>query len=628
MAVFRNIRLSFKMALGFSILLAFLVLVGAVASWTMRQNAATARAMVIQDTPALQITNQLSDAYAAFWLNVRSYALSGNPTYSDQATQAEGDFRAILNKGIRLAAANSEMKSFADRLAQINDSLGDVDEGIQETRQAWDMLGNGKSPRKGGVQLSQALISMAQAEQKTPTGSESAKTLLKMALTVGDVRAFTLHAQMEHDMQAFADADRALAQVALQLENLKPSLAEPDAAKQLESTQSTLQHYWHANTEIVVGLIALDTASDHRSKACQAMESEIDALAQDARQRAADRADTMSVSLAAATSGIVGGTACALLAGILLAVVMTRNIVKPINRAIASLEASAGQTSAAAMQVASSSQSLAQGASEQAASLQETGASLEEMSAMARKNAENAQLATRLSGETKTTADIGDQAMSRMAAAINGIEKAATETAKIVRTIDEIAFQTNLLALNAAVEAARAGEAGKGFAVVADEVRNLAMRSAEAAKNTSSLIDQSMNSAKSGVSIAHEVGKALSDIQGSVVKVNDLIAQIAHAGKEQNDGIGQVNESVHQMDRVTQCNAASAEESAAAAEQLTSQSLQLRSVVTELVRLISGGREADSMQENSQASRGSLRNPTNKSAAETDPDFSDFNVAR
>jgi methyl-accepting chemotaxis protein len=299
-------------------------------------------------------------------------------------------------------------------------------------------------------------------------------------------------------------------------------------------------------------------------------------------------AGTTHDSLTLASQTVLIGLAAAIVLGVTLAVVITRSITKPINRIINALTVGSAQTSSAAYQVSSSSQTLAQGASEQAASLEETSASLEEMSGMTGKNADSARQATAISAETKAAADQGNSAMAKMSDAIDGIEKAALETAKIVKTIDEIAFQTNLLALNAAVEAARAGESGKGFAVVAEEVRNLAIRSAEAAKTTSSLIEGSVAKAKNGVLITQEVGNCLIGIQSSVAKVNSLISEIAAASVEQSQGIGQVNQAVQQMDKVTQGNAAASEESAAAAEQLSSQSEQLASLVDDLTLLITG----------------------------------------
>lgn len=230
-------------------------------------------------------------------------------------------------------------------------------------------------------------------------------------------------------------------------------------------------------------------------------------------------------------------------------------------------------------QVAQASQQLAQGSTEQAAGLEETSSSLEQLAAQTKQNADNAQQANQLSAETTKSALSGSDAMQRMNQAILQIQKSSEETSKIIKTIDEIAFQTNLLALNAAVEAARAGEAGKGFAVVAEEVRNLAMRSAEAAKNTSAMIEESVRNSNNGVEITNDVARSLGEITTSVQKVNDLVEEINSACQEQAQGIDQINISMNQMDKVTQANAANAEESSGAASQVMDIVYQLQELV-------------------------------------------------
>jgi methyl-accepting chemotaxis protein len=237
-------------------------------------------------------------------------------------------------------------------------------------------------------------------------------------------------------------------------------------------------------------------------------------------------------------------------------------------------------------QVSASSQSLAEGASEQAASL-------EEMASMTKRNTEHAQRANELAREARTAADQGVGDLQIMATAMAAIKVSSDDIAKIIKTIDEIAFQTNILALNAAVEAARAGEAGMGFAVVADEVRNLSQRCAQAARETSGKIEGAIGKTGQGVKISSQVAVALNEIVAKVRQVDDLVAEVAGASREQTDGIAQINLAVGQMDKVTQNNAANAEESAAAAEELNAQALVMKQSVAELLQLVGGRRRTE-----------------------------------
>jgi methyl-accepting chemotaxis protein/methyl-accepting chemotaxis protein-1 (serine sensor receptor) len=232
---------------------------------------------------------------------------------------------------------------------------------------------------------------------------------------------------------------------------------------------------------------------------------------------------------------------------------------------------------------------VSQGASQQAASLEETSASMEEMAAMTRRNADNSHQAASVVAEASQVVQTANAALSDMVSSMTSIKDSSHRVSKIIKTIDEIAFQTNILALNAAVEAARAGEAGMGFAVVADEVRNLAQRSAQAAKDTAVLIEEAITSSNEGSQRVQQVTGAFSAITSNVTQIKGLVDEVSVASKQQALGIDQVTQTIHQMERVTQNSAATAEESAGAYEQLNAQADLTMGLVKRLELMV--GRE-------------------------------------
>jgi methyl-accepting chemotaxis protein/methyl-accepting chemotaxis protein-1 (serine sensor receptor) len=285
-----------------------------------------------------------------------------------------------------------------------------------------------------------------------------------------------------------------------------------------------------------------------------------------------------------------------LLSGVMLAIAgvvlfIVRSINNTIGLAVAEISEGAGQVAGAASQVAASSQSLAQGASELAASLEETSASAEEINSMSRKNSENSHAAASLVTQSQQKFMQTNQALDQTVSAMGEINSQSDRISKIIKVIDEIAFQTNILALNAAVEAARAGEAGMGFAVVADEVRNLAQRCAQAAKDTADLIEESISKSNDGKVKVDEVATAIRAITEESAKVRTLVDEVNLGSQEQARGIDQIGKAITQMEQVTQKSAASAEEGASAAEELTAQSDTLKGIVERLTQMIGGVKE-------------------------------------
>ncbi len=293
---------------------------------------------------------------------------------------------------------------------------------------------------------------------------------------------------------------------------------------------------------------------------------------------------------------IIGGVILAIILALIVSLFLANSVAKPFKAIFQGLKTfSTGELnnvkirfqevieglSSGSNQVSQASSGIASGSSQQAASLEETSSSLEEISSMTKNNADNANQANSLMQDAKLVVTDANQSMEELTKSMEEISKASEETSKIVKTIDEIAFQTNLLALNAAVEAARAGEAGAGFAVVADEVRNLAMRAADAAKNTSDLIEGTVKKVNEGAILVAKTNEAFTEVTDSTTKVGELVAEISSASKEQADGISQVTIAVSEMDSVVQQNAAGSEE-------LSSQANELNSKVGIMLEIVEG----------------------------------------
>lgn len=288
------------------------------------------------------------------------------------------------------------------------------------------------------------------------------------------------------------------------------------------------------------------------------------------------------LSLCVSSAGIV--------IGLVVAYFITSRITTMLNDIIGNLNGTSRMVRTVSNQISASSQSLAEGATEQAATLEETSSSLEQMTSMTRQNAESANQTNDSIENTTKLIDFGSQAVANMSQAMGEITDSAEQIGRIIKTIEDVAFQTNLLALNAAVEAARAGDAGKGFAVVADEVKRLAGHSAQAARDTTALIRSTIERVKVGSEIASQLDASFKEIEEGAHNVEHLIASIAAATNEQAQGVNQINTAVAQMDKVTQANAAAAEQAASTTEELAAQSDMLHDVVDELVMLVSGDR--------------------------------------
>jgi methyl-accepting chemotaxis protein len=373
-------------------------------------------------------------------------------------------------------------------------------------------------------------------------------------------------------------------------------LASHGAAIQsaLEAVKPTLATYVESSRSSIA-LAATDLAAAEASfpdfaKAFKGLEDELGRVSELFEAEATRIEETAKAESSRFAGLLVVSAVSALLLLLVVAVLVARSIPRPFLAIIGNLTQMAETNAGASRHVTAASQTLARGASEQAASLEEISATVEELSSMTVRNADHALAGKSSANEARAAAEAGAEEVGRMQAAMGSIQQSSQEIAKIIKTIDEIAFQTNILALNAAVEAARAGEAGAGFAVVADEVRSLAQRSALASRETAEKIAASSERSAQGVQISDSVARGLGRIVEKIREVDGLVAEVSTASREQSSGLQQIRDAILGMDKMTQANAASAEETAAAAAELSAQSDDLKVSTGRLATLVGGSR--------------------------------------
>ena len=614
--MFKNMGLGTKIGVGFGLLIIIAITLGGLAIWSMSSVKVVASTMVTKNVPAVAVANDVERTSLETMYNVRGYVYTEEATFLESGRSKLAEVKENLKKAQDLAGKEKIewLQKNADQAAA---SAAEYEKLLDDTVKASEAMAKEKAASfeasKKYMDMCYAYLTLKAQQKAEITKNPDAKAsdiagIAAEEKVVNDIidsgNAIIIGTWVSiatRDPKKFQETEKIFEKVDASLADLRKLTSKPEDVKLIDQCGEAGKAYLGNMETFLKAWFSREELNKTRGVSADKVLAAAKDTALSGITQTSEGAASANAALSTGTWTLCIGLGIATLIGLLMAFFITRSITKPINAVIGGLTLGAEQVESASTQVSASSQSMAEGASQQASSLEETSASLEEMASMTRQNAEGANQATAMATEAKNSAERGREAMTRMSGAIQAIKKSSDETAKIIKTIDEIAFQTNLLALNAAVEAARAGDAGKGFAVVAEEVRNLAQRSAEAAKNTASLIEGAQKNADNGVAVSTEVAQILNEIAGAAQKVAQLASDVSAATNEQAQGIDQVNKAVSEMDKVTQANAANSEEAASAGEELSAQSRELNEMVNSLVAIVGGVNASGAARANGQA---------------------------
>ena len=591
----RTLTIGRRIALGFALVLILLGIVSAVA-WLTLGASGRKLALYAGSTQETNMAATLESSMLELKLHVNEFLAAPSAEHTKSYTESKQKLDQDLAKASQLIA-DQDRRSQLDEAAKLLAQYDGAFQRVVENSGKLDTVVVGKLTPLGDV--------IAKGMQKVLTdaknngdmnGAFKVSNALKAYFECSSlVNSFLLTSRQE-----FADAARAgiksggssiekLEKDQDELVKMDASLKDEEKDKLLKALRSAADDYTQALESIIdlkherIDLVdsQLNRIAPLFTAALGRVRQSVIAFQGELEQKARDEQRRNELL-------VIFSTAAGALLAITAAWFVIRSITRPISSIADLLSSESNQTYGAAMTVAEVSSSMADGASRQAASLEESSASLHEMASMTQRNSESAQSAKNLAAEARSTADAGARDMESMNGAMAAIHSSSSEISKIIKTIDEIAFQTNILALNAAVEAARAGEAGAGFAVVAEEVRNLAQRSAQAAKETAAKIEDASAKSEQGVSISGQVAASLNAIVEKIRQLDEMVGGIAQASHEQSEGITQLNQAVAGMDKITQTNAALAEQASASAQKLQSQSAEVKSAVGDLMRMVHG----------------------------------------
>ena len=595
----KNATLGYRISLGFGVLIAILLVVGLIGIINMRSSSSAATRLSTVYVPEVNLANDVMQNFSNARYNILGFISNDDEAALKKAKINFADLQANLLKVDELGKKYN-LKKLLEHEKTTAKTLAEY---IATVEQNEKLLARKKTFDEATVTNAALFLKSIEAYRTTQeellfkemndrVSPADLKKRYEILAKIDDIlsiatysRVYGQRAQVKNDSTLLEGAVKKFELLYQEVNGLKAQTTDTTALGYLNSVESAAKTYEESLKGFISVMQETSVVQTKRLTVVNELATAIDAITEEGFSSIVMTAEETSSSLSNASLMMIIGVIVGLIVSIILAIFLIRSIVKVVVDSVKSLSEGTSQVVSASEQISSASVSLAEGASSQASSVEEVSATIEQATASNNQNADNSREANILAQHSNEAAKVGNQRVVELMGAMEQITASSQKIAKIIKTIDEIAFQTNLLALNAAVEAARAGEHGLGFAVVAEEVKNLAERSAGAAKEITGIIETSIDQVKMGTDVANKTKESFTDILNGIKKTSDLIGEIAISAKEQAEGMNQIAIAMGSVDQITQQNASASEETAAAAEELNAQALSMLESVAEIAAL-------------------------------------------